>query len=257
MRIAIGLILLGAAAVPAGAQPAPAPVSAQPAPLPGAQAGAQPVSAVPGAQPAPAPFGAQTAPAAPLPVTPELTQLMAQPEHRAALLQAARAVNGPAAPACPAANYAPTGEVVVFAPIQSDGHGKVVAGAWKESLHEIGCGEDRMINTLTAIGQNGMPQTQPLLPGSTISDPQLQQDSVQYAASRMGEMPAGCDQGAITNTRFVGVDGQPPGTRPVAGEAPKPWTEVWSLKACSKAANVTMHFTPDATGTEIRTDPAS
>ncbi len=214
MRLAIGVILLGAAAVPAAAQPAPA--------------------------------------AAPL--TPELSQLIAQPEHRAALLQAAHALNGPAA-ACTTASFAPTGDVVVLAPLQVDSRGKPVSGAWKESLRETGCGNDRTINTLTAVGQNGTPQTQPLLPGDTVSDPQLQHDSVQYAAGGMGDMPPGCDQGAVTNTRFVGVDGQPPGIRPVAGAAPKPWTEIWSLKACSKAANVTMHFTPDATGTEIRADP--
>ena len=216
MRLAMGVILLGVAAVPAAAQPAPA-----------------------------------------APLAPELVQLIAQPEHRAALLQAARAVNGPAAPACTTASYAPTGDVVVLAPVHADAHGKLVSGAWKESLRETGCGNDRTINTLTAVGQNGTPQTQPLLPGDTISDPQLQRDSVQYAASGIGDMPAGCDQGAITNTRFVGLDGQPPGIRPVAGATPKPWTEIWSLKACSKAANVTMHFTPDATGTEIRADPAS
>ena len=93
MRLAMGVILLGAAAVPAAAQPAPA--------------------------------------AAPL--TPELTQLIAQPEHRAALLQAARALNGPAA-ACTTASFAPTGDVVVLAPLQADSRGKPVSGAWKESL---------------------------------------------------------------------------------------------------------------------------
>ncbi len=220
MRLAIGVILFGIAAVPAGAQPAPAPST----PIP--------------------------------PAPPELTQMLAQPEHRAALLQAARAVNGPAASACAAATYGPAEDLVLFSPVQTDGHGKVTAGAWKESLRETGCGNDRTINTLTVVGQGGTPQTQPLLPGSTIADPQLQRDSVRYAAGGMGEMPAGCDQGAVTNTRFMGVDGQPSGARPVLGVPPKPWTEVWSVKACSKAANVTMHFTPDDTGTEIRADPA-
>ncbi len=62
--------------------------------------------------------------------------------------------------------------------------------------------------------------TQALLPGNTITDPQLQQDSVPYAAGAMGQMPAGCEQGGVTDTRFVGLDGEPPGTQPQPGAPP-------------------------------------
>ena len=72
----------------------------------------------------------------------------------------------------------------------------------------------------------------------------------------MGEMPPGCDQGGVLDTRFVGLDGQPAGTKPAPGTPPMPWTEVWTLIACSKRADVTMHFTPDPTGTDVRADLA-
>jgi hypothetical protein len=68
----------------------------------------------------------------------------------------------------------------------------------------------------------------------------------------MGEMPAGCEQGGIIDTAFVAVDGQAPGVKPPPGPMLKPWTETWTLQACSKRALVTMHFTPSASGTEIQ-----
>ena len=185
-----------------------------------------------------------------------LPPLLVTPEHRAALLQAAHAVDGPGIPICPAANYTSTGEIGLLSPIQTNADGKVTAGAWRESIRESGCGTTRLLNMLTKVQPDGTLQTQPLLPGTTIADPQLQQDSVQYAAAGMGEMPSGCDQGGVLNTRFVGLDGRPPGTRPTPGTPPRPWTEVWTLIACSKQADVTMHFTPDATGTDVRADPA-
>ncbi len=199
---------------------------------------------------------ASAARAAAPPLPPALSQLLVTPEHRAALLQAAHASDGPGMPACPSANYATTGEIGILQPVQANGAGKVTAGTWKESVQESGCGTTRLLNALTSVQPDGTLQTLPLLPGSTITDPRLQQDSVQYAAAGMGDMPPGCDEGGVLNTRFVGLDGQPPGTLPATGSPPKPWTEVWTLIACAKRAEVTMHFTPDATGTDIRAELA-
>ncbi len=68
----------------------------------------------------------------------------------------------------------------------------------------------------------------------------------------MGDMPPGCDEGGVVDTRFAGVDGEPPGTKPPSGGILKPWTEIWTLEACGKRAQVTMHFIPDPSGTEIQ-----
>ncbi len=198
---------------------------------------------------------ASAAPAPP-PLPPALTQALLTPEHRAALLQAAHAVDGPGMPTCPSASYTTTGEIGILSAVQADAAGHLTAGAWKESVQEAGCGASRLLNALTTVQPDGTLQTQPLLPGTTITDPRLQQDSVQYAAAGMGEMPSGCDQGGVLDTRFVGVDGQPAGITPAPGSPPMPWTEMWTLIACSKRADVTMHFTPDPTGTDVRADLA-
>ena len=194
--------------------------------------------------------------AAPPAIPGTLTPLLVTAEHRAALLQAAHAADGPGMPTCPSASYTTTGDIGILAAVQTDAAGRVTAGEWKETIQESGCGATRLLNALTTVQADGTLQVQPLLPGTTITDPRLQQDSVQYAAAGMGEMPPGCDQGGVLDTRFVGLDGRPPGTQPSLGSPPMPWTEVWTLIACAKRADVTMHFTPDPTGTDIRADLA-
>ncbi len=188
---------------------------------------------------------------------PALLPLLTTPDHRAALLRAAHAVDPPGTPACPDANYVTTGDVGILVPPKVDASGKPTEGVWKESIRVDGCGPERILNAMTQVQSNGTLQTSPLLPGTTIADPQLQRDSVQYAAAGMGSMPSGCNQGGVVNTQFVGVDGQPPGTPQPANAAAKPWTEIWTLEACGKRAEVRMSFTPDATGTAIHAAPVS
>ena len=200
------------------------------------------------------PAGARADEAPALP--PGLPALLARPDHRAALLQAAQAVNAAMPTPCAKPTYVTTGEIALLQPLKLDAKGQPTSGAWKELVNETGCGDDRLLNALTAIGPNGVLRTRPLLPGTTITDPQLQQDSVQYAAAGMGDLPQGCEQGGVVNTEFVGIDGETPGVKPPPGEVLKPWTETWTLQACSKRAQVTMHFTPDPSGTEIRATPA-
>ena len=188
---------------------------------------------------------------------PGLVALLQRPEHRHDLLAAAQAVDAALPQPCTSASYSTTGEVGMLEPLRLDSAGKPVAGAWKEAITETGCGGSRQLNALTKVQPDGKTATHPLLPGSTITDPQLQEDSVQYAAAGMGAMPPGCTQGGIVNTEFVGVDGQPPGVKPQPGGTLKPWTERWTLQACAKRAMVTMKFTPDDTGTAIQATPAA
>ena len=183
---------------------------------------------------------------------PGLMGLLARPDHRAALLQAAQAVSLVQPDACPKATYVTTGEVALLQPVKLDAKGHPVAGAWKESVNETGCETPRTLNALTTVDTNGVLHTEPLLPGSTITDPQLQKDSVQYAAAGMGDMPPGCDEGGVIDTAFMGLDGEPAGTKPAPGSVQKPWTETWTLQACTKRAKISMHFIPDPSGTEIQ-----
>lgn len=188
---------------------------------------------------------------------PTLLPLLTTPEHRSALLRAAHAVDPPGVAPCPDANYVTTGDVGVLVPLRLDAAGKVVQGVWKESIRAEGCGPERLLNAMTQVTPEGTLTTTPLLPGSTIADPQLQRDSVQYAAAGMGSMPSGCNQGAVVDTRYVGLDGQAPGTRLAANQEPHAWDEVWTLEACGKRVGVMMKFSPDATGTAIHASPVS
>jgi hypothetical protein len=186
------------------------------------------------------------------PLPPGLMELLGRPDHRAALLQAAQAVSALQPETCPKATYVTTGEIAVLEPVKLDTKGRPVGGVWKESVNETGCEASRILNALTFVAPGGVLHTRPLLPGSTITDPQLQEDSVQYAAAGMGDMPPGCDEGGVVDTAFVGIDGEPAGAKPAPGAVQKPWTETWTLQACSKRAKVTMHFVPDPAGTEIQ-----
>ncbi len=180
-----------------------------------------------------------------------LMPLIDRPDHRLALRQAAQAVDKNQASACQTGAYATTGEIAILQPLRFDSTGRPIAGAWKESMKETGCNAVRILNALTTVEADNTLETQALLPGTTITDPELQQDSVQYAAGAMGDLPPGCDQGGIIDTAFIGMDGEPPGTRPKPGSVAQPWTENWTLQACAKHAVVVMHFKPDATGTQI------
>ncbi len=188
---------------------------------------------------------------------PTLLPLLTMPEHRSALLRAAHAVDPPGVAPCPDANYVTTGDIGILMPLRLDPAGKVVQGVWKESIRAAGCGPERLLNAMTQVTPEGTLTTTSLLPGTTIADPQLQRDSVQYAAAGMGTMPPGCNQGAVVDTRYVGLDGQAPGTRLAANQEPQAWDEVWTLEACGKRVGVMMKFTPDATGTAIHASPMS
>ena len=188
---------------------------------------------------------------------PTLLPLLTSPEHRAALLRAVHAVEPAGAPACPDANYQTTGAIATLLPPRLDASGKVVQGVWKESIRAEGCGPSRLLNAMTQVQPDGTLQTTPLLPGTTIADPQLQRDSVQYAAAGMGSMPPGCNQGEVVDTRYVGLDGRSPGTQQPVDASPRAWTELWTLEACGKRAAVTMQFTPDATGTAVHAAAAN
>jgi hypothetical protein len=215
-----------------------------------------PLAAFPGMAQAAGPVRAVSQPATAQPaqqpdLPPTLLPLLTQPGHQAALLEAAHAVDIPGVPPCPDANYATSGEIGVLDPPRLNAQGKIISGAWKEAILETGCGTTRRLNALTEVSPDGSLETRALLPGNTITDPELQEDSVQFAAAGMGELPPDCDQGGIVDTKFVGLDGQPVGVLPSPTAPPRPWSEIWTLQACSKRTDVVMHFVPDATGTSI------
>jgi len=59
-------------------------------------------------------------------------------------------------------------------------------------------------------------------------------------------VPAGCDEYLFVDTAFEALKT----ARAGANDDP-PWTEKWTIRACGVEGVVRMHFTPDATGTQI------
>ncbi len=138
-----------------------------------------------------------------------------------------------------------------------DAAGKVIGGAWKEQVRESGCGSERLLNALTVASPDGALETRPLLPGSTIADPQLQRRQRALRGGGHGRHARRLRAGRACWTRAMSAwRGSRPGPAPPRTARSRPWTEIWTLQACAKRVQVEMHFKPDATGTDIRANPA-
>ena len=180
----------------------------------------------------------------PIPMSPELAKFMSTPEeqqmvHDYGLHDWQEIVLGCATPRLANA------QVVVHEAPNFDAAGRPVSGRWQVISHVQGCGETRAFNLNYIVGPNGLTRVG-TLPGTTIADPWLQHDALTYAQMAMVNLtPAGCDEHLFVDTAFEGLKtGR-------AGPHAAPWTEKWTIRACGVEAVVRMHFTPDATGTQI------
>ncbi len=151
---------------------------------------------------------------------------------------------------CAEAKFTLLNKFATYKPLQFDSAGKVIAGAWKQSVSEKGCGQERLLNVLMYIDEKtkGL-KAMSLLPGSTKANALLQKDAIMYAVIA-AECPEknDCKNIYIADTKFLGLTGEA-----LAGAKGKPWDELWTLSMCKKKAEVTMHFIPDSTGTTIST----
>lgn len=180
----------------------------------------------------------------PIPMSPELAKFMATPEEERmvkayGLNDWKTIVPNCATPSLAGAN------VVVHVPPRFDASGRPLSGRWQVVSRLQGCGETRTFNLMYSVGPNGLTRLG-TLPGTTAADPVLQKDGLMYAQMAMaGSAPADCKKYLYLDTAFEAFE-----TNLVSGRG-RPWTEKWTVRACGVDAVVRMHFTPDATGTQI------
>ena len=182
-------------------------------------------------------------------VPPILAKIIASPEHQKAVIQAAQQGSAWLNNRCGGATFAIASDVAVYQGLELDAQARPTAGAWRERVMAIGCGTSRTLNVLTFVKSPGSLVSGTLLPGTTRADPLLQRDAYRYAALAAAA-PASCSQTYIANTAFAGIEGAANASLPPERRYP-PWKEEWIVAACDKRSIVTLHFAPDATGTNI------
>jgi hypothetical protein len=143
-------------------------------------------------------------------------------------------------------------EVLIFlGPITFDDQGTPLSGSWKHTLTATGCGVSRTLNLFYIADGAGKVNRFPGAPGSTRADPVLQRDSIRYLlAGASAQVPKDCKQIQLIDTEYLG-----PEADPLPGVKDSPWHEYWTVRGCGVSARVTMHFSPDATGTAINVKP--
>lgn len=179
----------------------------------------------------------------------ELARIMQDHANRQAVIESAREQNAHLPDGCDSATYSETSQTVVLRPPQIDGNRKLIEGAWLQHVIAAGCETSRQLNILT-LAQHGTLRRIALLPGTTITDPPLQRDAIQYAMAGAAGLMRDCQTRAVIETRFVEFEGPPLST--VQGRMVRPWREDWRVDGCSKRVIVPMHFIPDPSGTTIR-----
>jgi hypothetical protein len=182
----------------------------------------------------------------PRPMSPELEKFMSTPEQEAAVKTNARRNWDYLFPSCPKPFFEGA-RVIVHVPPTFDAAGQPVSGLWQLVSQVRGCGQARLLNAHYIADREQVKRVL-TLSGTTIADPYLQMDSLDYAAMAMVKIaPDDCTDYKFTDTAFE-TFGKAAGARP-------PWTERWTVQACGVEGVVRMHFAPDATGTQISASP--
>ena len=180
----------------------------------------------------------------PIPASPELLAFMQTPEEDQMVKTFSFNDWEAVMPGCTATGLA--ADIAVHVPPEFDASGRPVVGQWQVMLRVKGCGQTKTFNIFYSVGPEGQLTRLGMLPGTTAADPWLQRDALKYAQMAMLKLtPAGCDELVFVDTAFEALK-----RAPARGRDPA-WTEKWTIRACSVEAVVRMHFTPDATGTQI------
>lgn len=142
--------------------------------------------------------------------------------------------------------------VFIDSPPQFDSSGAPISGKWRMIGRIEGCGETHIFKVEYLFTPDGQMKRVALLPGTTIADLLLQRDALIFAAAGMAKLtPKDCKDikdATTIDTKFLAF-----GEANTAMDSDKrPWTEEWTVRSCGVTGIVTMHFTPDATGTGIR-----
>jgi hypothetical protein len=186
-------------------------------------------------------------------ISPALAGIIANPEHRKAVIEAAQQSSVWINNRCAGATFSIAVDVAIYQPLELDRERRPVAGSWRERVTAQGCGANRMLNVLTFVKSPGRLTSGALLPGTTRADPILQGDAFRYAA--LAAKPrADCARIYVADTAFGGIQGAANAGLPPQRRNP-PWKEEWTVSACDSRSLVTLHFVPDATGTQITASP--
>lgn len=151
-------------------------------------------------------------------------------------------------------NFAIEGyQLMLVAPVEFDSAGQPTKGAWREIAKVSGCGTKRQITVHTVVLPDRSIRRIAAVPGTALADLQLQRDTLMYVAMASSTIiPKDCKDTEISNTEFLGFDGDPmPNARP--GMEARSWAEDWTILGCGTGAVVKVHYIPDATGTAINT----
>jgi hypothetical protein len=129
--------------------------------------------------------------------------------------------------------------------------GTPISGEWRMIGRVAGCSEMRLLNVEYLFAPDGQMKAIALLPGTTAANLKLEHDGLTYAAVGMAKLaPKDCKDTKFVDTKFIGYQA----TDSTNSVGSRPWTEEWTVRSCGVTGVVTMHFTPDATGTKISTN---
>jgi hypothetical protein len=185
-------------------------------------------------------------------VSAQFAGVLQAPQHRDAVLQAAKQSTTWIKHGCSSGTFKPLPTVKMWKPARFGANGSPVEGVWGETIEANGCGMTRILNVATIVRSPGVLVTQVLAPGETKADPLLQQDASRFVFSA-GLAGTGCRQAFIDDTKAVG---QEPASS-VAGLVGPVEIEQWTLIACDRNITVEVQFLPRAGKTEIVAHPLS
>ncbi len=178
-----------------------------------------------------------------IPMTPDFAAYVKSPANRQAVSNALRK-QASAWFDCADVTLDPKVTIKIQEPIQivRDGAAlKSLTGAWTESESVTACGETRLHHVFSIARGMNIARLARLV-GTSIADAKLQNDTlpaVRVAAKTAA--PDNCEKAFVTDTQVVAREGDG-GIPPTDGR--KPWTEEWTLRACSRDIVVPVTFTP-------------
>ncbi len=166
--------------------------------------------------------------------------------HEALISKALAAVPATVFRRCP--NLVSQGsKVTMLKPVSFGPNGLPSTGAWQEAFPVAGCGNDTILNFFFSASKDEKINTFIGLPGATIADPVLQKDAMAEAlTAAIRPETKDCKSVDVTNTEYLRETGAA-----VEGSKGPGWDELWTFGACAIKVQVTVHFTPDPTGTSI------
>lgn len=117
-----------------------------------------------------------------------------------------------------------------------------VGGWWQVRYAVAACGK-AALRTAEFDGRRGAVQVAALVPGETLTDPDLQRDAVRNFRVVMQRLVSGCGEVIQVADTIVA-------TRPQ--DATAPWREAWLGRACGQDVGRTIEFAPSKNGTMMK-----